>query len=292
MERMLIIGCGDIARRTIRLLRKNYHIYALIRNGMQRDGLRTQGVLPIMGDLDHRKSLSRITALADIVLHLAPPPNSGAKDVRTRHLLAALSKGRLPRQFIYISTSGVYGDCEGAWVNETHTVNPQSARAQRRVDAELQIRHWARVNGVKASILRVPGIYAEDRLPLERLRTGMPTIAADEDGYTNHIHADDLARIIVAALHRGQPNRVYHASDDGVMKMGDYFDVVADAYHLPRPQRISRAEAQRSIPESMLSFMNESRRLTNSRMKQELQVRLNYPTVGNALADQARKAPA
>lgn len=289
---MLIIGCGDIARRTIRLLRKNYHLYALIRNGMQRDGLRTQGVLPIMGDLDHRKSLSRISGLADIVLHLAPPPNSGVKDVRTRHLLAALSKGRLPRQFIYISTSGVYGDCAGAWVSETHMVNPQSARAQRRVDAESQIRHWARTNGVRASILRVPGIYAEDRLQLERLRTGMPAIAADEDSYTNHIHADDLARIIVAALHRGRSNRVYHASDDGVMKMGDYFDVVADAHHLPRPARISRAEAQRAIPESMLSFMNESRRLTNSRMKQELQVRLDYPTVGNALAGRVGDSPA
>ncbi|OIR01374.1 NAD dependent epimerase/dehydratase family protein [mine drainage metagenome] len=285
MERMLIIGCGDIARRTIRLLGKNYRICALIRNGTQRDGLRTQGVLPVMGDLDDRKSLSRITGLADIVLHLAPPPNSGAKDVRTRHLLAALSKGSLPRQFIYISTSGVYGDCAGAWVNETHTVNPQSARAQRRVDAESQIRRWARVNGVRASILRVPGIYAEDRLPLERLRAGMPAIAADEDSYTNHIHADDLARIVVAALHRGRSNRVYHASDDGVMKMGDYFDVVADAHHLPHPRRISRAEAQRAIPESMLSFMNESRRLTNSRMKQELQVRLNHPTVKHFLKD-------
>ena len=284
---MLIIGCGDIARRTIRLLGKKYRLYALLRNGMQRDGLRTEGVFPIMGDLDNRHSLSRITGLADVVLHLAPPPNSGATDVRTRHLLAALAQGRRPRQIIYISTSGVYGDCGGAWVNETHTVNPQSARAQRRVDAESQIRHWARANGVRASILRVPGIYAEDRLPLARLRAGMPAIAADEDGYTNHIHADDLARIIAAALCRGQPNRVYHASDDSAMKMGDYFDVVADAYHLPRPQRVSRAEARRAIPESMLSFMNESRRLTNSRMKQELQVRLNYPTVRNALADRA-----
>jgi len=289
---MLIIGCGDIARRTIRLLGKNYRICALIRNGTQRDGLRTQGVLPVPGDLDSRKSLSRITGLADIVLHLAPPPNSGAMDVRTRHLLAALSKGSLPRQFIYISTSGVYGDCEGAWVNETHTVNPQSARAQRRVDAESQIRHWASVNGVRASILRVPGIYAEDRLPLERLRDGMPAIAADEDSYTNHIHADDLARIVVAALHRGRPNRVYHASDDGAMKMGDYFDVVADAHHLPRPQRIDRAEAQRVLPESMLSFMNESRRLTNSRMKQELLVRLNHPTVRDSLKDAAHDSSA
>jgi nucleoside-diphosphate-sugar epimerase len=284
MERLLIIGCGDIARRTIQLLRKQYRIYALIRNGTQRDALRAMGVVPIPGDLDSRKRLARIAGVADIVLHLAPPPNSGTKDARTRHLLAALSQSTLPRQFIYISTSGVYGDCAGAWVSETHAPNPQSARAQRRVDAESQIRAWARGNGVQASILRVPGIYAGDRLPLERLRTGMPAIVADEDSYTNHIHADDLARIIVSALRHGQPNRVYHASDDGVMKMGDYFDAIADAHHLPHPPRIRRAEAQRVLPESLLSFMNESRRLTNARMKQELQVRLHYPTVRDTLA--------
>ena len=172
--------------------------------------------------------------------------------------------------FIYISTSGVYGDCGGARVSEVHRLNPQSSRALRRVDAELQIRQWAKRNGVSASILRVPGIYAKDRLPLERLRTGMPAITAAEDGYTNHIHADDLAHIIVAALRCGKPNRVYHASDDGETKMGDYFDAVADAYGLPHPPRITRAEAQRVLPQSLLSFMNESRRLLNERMKREL----------------------
>ncbi|ADE10516.1 SDR family oxidoreductase [Sideroxydans lithotrophicus] len=280
MERLLIIGCGDIARRTIPLLRQHYRIYALTRSGKDSG---VPGVTPVHGDLDERASLSRLAGLADIVLHLAPPPNTGVTDVRTRHLLAALSKGGLPRRFIYISTSGVYGDCGGAYVDETRHAHPQTARAQRRVDAEKQIRRWARRNGVQATILRVPGIYAAERLPLERIRSGTPALVAAEDGYTNHIHADDLARIIVAALQRGKPNRVYHASDDGEMKMGDYFDVVADAYQLPRPPRISRAEAQRVLPESLLSFVNESRRLGNGRMKRELGVRLQYSTVMDLL---------
>lgn len=284
MERLLIIGCGDIARRTIPLLSPNYRLYALIRNASQCSLLRSMGVTSIRGDLDHRASLSRIAGLADAVLHLAPPANTGAKDVRTRNLLATLAHGKLPARFVYVSTSGVYGDCAGDWVDETHPVNPQSLRAQRRVDTELLIREWAGRNGVCASILRVPGIYAEDRLPLERLRSGMRAIVAEEDSYTNHIHADDLARIIVAALRHGKPNRVYHASDDSQMKMGDYFDAVADAYRLPRPARITRAEAQRVLPASLLSFMNESRRLTNARMKRELQVNLQLPTVGNTLA--------
>jgi nucleoside-diphosphate-sugar epimerase len=283
MIRLLIIGSGYMARRTIPLLAGHYRIYALVRNDAHKAGLRGQGVTPVSGDLDDRAKLSRIAGLADIVLHLAPP-DAGEYDTRTRHLLAALSKSVLPRHFIYISTSGVYGDCSGARVSETHPLNPQSARAQRRVDAELQIRKWASRNGVVASILRVPGIYAEDRMPLDRLRISMPSIVAEEDSYTNHIHADDLVRIIIAALHHGRPNRVYHASDDSRMKMGDYLDAVADAHRLRQPPRITRAKAQRILPDTLLSFMNESRQLNNERMKKELKVTLSYPTVADMLA--------
>lgn len=279
MNNLLIVGCGDIARRTIPLLARRYRMYALIRNNARRDTLCAQGVTPILGDLDDRASLSRLAGLADAVLHLAPPSNTVVRDTRTSHLLSALSQGRLPKRFIYISTSGVYGDCGGGYVDETHCLSPQSPRAKLRVSAENQIRAWAKHNRVSASILRVSGIYAEDRLPLERLRAGTPVIVEEEDSYTNLIHADDLARIIVAALNRGKPNRVYHASDDSEMKMGDYFDAVADARCMPRPPRISRAEAQKVLPESLLSFMNESRRLKNARIKQELKVKLLYPFV-------------
>lgn len=271
--------------RAIPLLVRRYRIFALVRNPAGREKLRAFGVLPILGDLDDRTSLARIAGLADAVLDFAPPANSGTRDMRTRRLLAALSLGRLPGRLVYISTSGVYGDCGGAVVSETHPLNPQTSRAQRRADAERQIRGWARRNHVQASILRVPGIYAADRLPLERLRQGMPCIADSEDGYTNHIHADDLARIAVAALRHGKACRVYHAVDDSRMKTGEYFDAVADASGLPRPPRISRAEAQRVLPDALLSFMNESRRLTNRRMKRELGVKLHYPTVPDLLAE-------
>jgi nucleoside-diphosphate-sugar epimerase len=292
MRRLLIIGCGDVALRAIPLLKQGYRVFALVRNAAYFARLRAMDVVPLMGDLDDRTSLVRIAGLADAVLHFAPPPNSGMHDTRTRNLLSALSRagpgqGRssiLPKRLVYISTSGVYGDCGGAWVSETHPLKATSPRAQRRVDAEMQIRGWARRNRVRASILRVPGIYAEDRLPLTRVQQGTPGIVATEDSYTNHIHADDLARIAAVALQRGQACRVYHTSDDSDLKMGEYFDSVADAYGLPRIPRISRAEAQRVLPESLLSFMNESRRLTNQRLKRELKVRLRYPTVADTLA--------
>jgi nucleoside-diphosphate-sugar epimerase len=284
MRRLLIIGCGDVAMRTIPLLTKGYSVFALLRNPDYVARLKEIGVTPILGNLDRRHSLARIAGLADAVLHFAPPPNEGSGDPRTRNLLSVLSCGTLPKRIVYISTSGVYGNCGGAWVSETRPLNATSPRAHRRVEAETQIRAWAKRNGVCASILRVPGIYAADRLPLNRLQQGTPGIIDSEDSYTNHIHADDLARISVAALQRGKPCRVYHASDDSRLKMGEYFDQVADAFGLPHVPRVSRADAQQLLSPSLLSFMNESRRLTNQRMKRELRVKLVYPTVADLLA--------
>lgn len=284
MKRILIVGCGDIALRTIPLLTGRYRVYALVRNPDYCEKLRKWGAIPVIGDLDNRASLSRISGLADAVLHFAPPSSTGDTDTRTRNLLGALSTAT--KRLVYISTSGVYGDCGGAWVSEMRTLNAQTVRGKLRVDAERQIRRWARRNGVNASILRVPGIYAADRLPLARLRAGSPAIAAAEDSYSNHIHADDLARICVAALHKGAPCRVYHATDDDEMKMGDYFDAVANAYGLPRPPRMSRRDVQCAVSTMMWSFMNESRRLANQRIKRELKVKLKYPTVADFLAEQ------
>ncbi len=287
---LLIIGCGDIALRASSLLRDHYRLVGLCRRTEGLDQLRSHGITPILGDLDNLNSLSKIAGVAHAVLHLAPPPDRGTRDSRTAHLLTALTKqsrslGRmLPQQLVYISTSGVYGDCGGALIGENHPINPQSDRAIRRVDAEGQLRGWGHRNRVNVSILRVPGIYADDRLPLARLREGVAALIPGEDSYTNHIHADDLALSTVAALRYGRPGRVYHICDDSELKMGEYFDLVADHFGLPHPPRIPRAEAQGRISPGMLSFMRESRRLTNTRMKSELHLNLHYPTVSDALA--------
>lgn len=279
MNNLLIIGCGDIAQRAIPLLSGHFHLYALVRDPARCVSLRSKGVTPIVGDLDERRSLRRLAGLAQVVLHLAPPEGPGARDGRTRNLLATLAQGTLPTRLVYISTSGVYGDCAGAWVSETQPLRAQTRRAMLRISAERQIRTWAARNRVHASILRVPGIYAAGRLPLDRLRAGLPAILAAEDGYSNHIHADDLAHIIIAVLRHARPNRAYHAVDDDEMKMGAYFDAIADAHGLPRPPRLSRAEVQQRVSSMMWSFMNESRRLRNDRMKRELKVQLRYPTL-------------
>lgn len=279
MKRLLIVGCGDIALRALPQLARNYQVFGLARKAEQADRIAALGAIPLAGDLDNPSTLQALHGAADLVLHLAPPGESGERDQRTANLIAALS-ARPPGRLVYISTSGVYGDCGGAWVDEERPLAPQNLRAVRRVDAERSLLAWGRQCGVAVAVLRVPGIYAAERLPLTQLQRGAPVLRAEDDVYTNHIHADDLAGVCQAALERGGAGRVYNASDDSEMKMGDYFDLVADRARLPRPPRIARAAAEAgAIAEGLLSFMRESRRLTNTRMKAELGVRLRYPSV-------------
>lgn len=278
--RLLIVGCGDVGMRLLPLLTPYFRVFATTSQQQRCAELRAAGAVPLVANLDHPASLRRLAGLAPWVVHLAPPPAEGVLDRRTRNLTAILpERGRL----VYISTTGVYGDCGGALFNESRTVAPRNPRALRRVDAERVLRGWARRSGAALSILRVPGIYAADRLPTKRLEQGTPALTEAEDVYTNHIHADDLAAIIAHALFCALPNRIYHAVDDSDIKMADYFDAVADAYKLPRPPRLPRAELQQVVTPALLSFMSESRRLQNSRIKRELGVRLRYPTVGDML---------
>jgi nucleoside-diphosphate-sugar epimerase len=307
-KKMIIVGFGDVAQRLARLLRGRYDIYALLRphdnNGDWRARLqaaRDLGVIPISGDLANAASLLRIANLmlaADCVFHFAPPPNRGANDIYTRNLLASMSRASanghtnrqtkraamLPHRLVYISTTGVYGDCQGAQIDESRPVNPQTDRACRRVDAEAQLRFWGARNQVCVSILRAPGIYAIDRLPIERLQRSTPALRAEDDVYTNHIHADDLARAAWCAARFGKSNRIYNVVDDSEMLMAAYFDQVADHFGLSRPMRVSRAEAPQHISLPMLSFMGESRRISNTRLKRELQLTLRHATVTSFLA--------
>lgn len=274
MKRLLIVGHGDIAGRAAARLPAAVETRLLSRR--------------LGADLDRPETLGRAGGWADTVLHCAPPPLSGAADPRTANLLAALDAGGiLPTRLVYLSTSGVYGDCGGAEVDEARPTNPQTPRAMRRVDAERQLADWCAAHGVALVVLRVPGIYAADRLPLERLRAGTPTLAAADDVWTNHIHADDLAGIVLRALEPDATPGTYNASDDSRMKMGEWFDLVAARAGLPPPPRIARREAEGRIPAAMLSFMNESRRLDNRRMKSRLGVTLRYPTVHDGVPERS-----
>lgn len=278
--RLLIVGCGDVGGRILARLADRFHVVAMTSHAERVPRLRAAGAVPIVGDLDRRRTLGRLAAFRSRVIHLAPPPEGGGRlDPRTRALLTALR--RRPDRLVYVSTTGVYGDRGGARVGETAPVAPANDRAWRRLDAERAVR------AAQGCVLRVPGIYAHDRLPLARLRAGAPALAADDDVYTNHIHADDLARICIAALQRGRRGRVYNAVDRSQLRMGEYFDLVADRYRLPRPPRLPRQQLRAAVSPLMYSFMSESRRVVDTRIGRELRLRLRWPTVADALADPA-----
>ena len=284
---LLIIGCGDVGLRVVRALGGRLRVLALTSSPNRCDALRALGVHPVVGDLDDAATLGRLAGLADAVLYLAPPPTTGITDPRLRALLAALGRRAPPTRVVYASTTGVYGDCHGDRVTETRPLNPTTDRARRRVDAESQLRVWGRATGARTTTLRIPGIYANDRQggrPQDRVTRGTPVLAAADDGYTNHIHADDLARACIAALWRGRPQRVVQVCDDTDMKTGDYYDLVADLSGLPRPARVTRAQAAEHFSAAQWSFMNESRRLSNARMKRELRLVLRRPTIREGLA--------
>ncbi len=272
--------------RVVRALRNRFQLTVLSASGSRAAELHEHGVRVIKGDLDRPSSLRRLAGLAQRVLHLAPPPADAWVDPRTRALARALRLRAPPNVLVYGSTSGVYGDCGGDLVSETRAVHADTPRARRRIDAERTVRFLGLASGVRTSILRIPGIYAPDRsngTPRRRLLAGTPVLDEQDDVFTNHIHADDLARACIAALWRGRSQRVYNTNDDTRLKMGDYFDLAADLYGLPRPPRLARDAARAELPLSMLSFMGESRRLDNTRLKRELRLVLRYPTVTKGL---------
>ncbi|WP_313302906.1 NAD-dependent epimerase/dehydratase family protein [Diaphorobacter sp.] len=298
--RVLIVGCGDVGMRMARVLgaqpsavvrRARLSISALTTAAERKPSLRAAGLRPLTGNLDDAASLRRLSGVFHRVIHLAPPPGGGDtgaqwwRDARSEKLARALRLRSLPDALVYASTTGVYGDCAGALVSESRPVAPATPRAHRRVNAERAMRYLGRA-GVRVSVLRVPGIYGLDRpngTPRARLERGTPVLAAADDVHTNHIQADDLARACALALWRGKPQRVYNVSDASELKMGDYFDLAADIFGMPRPPRVSRADAQDQLPISLLSFMGESRRLDTRRMQRELGLKLHYLTVEQGL---------
>ncbi len=283
--RCLIIGCGDVGMRLLPHLVDRFRVFAVTSQSADSERfvqLRAAGAVPVFANLDQVDTIKRLAGLANIIVHLAPPRTEGEIDLRTQQLAAILPE---MAHLVYVSTTGVYGDCGGVQFDETRPCKPNNTRAKRRVSAENILRAWAKRRGALLSILRVPGIYAADRLPIERLRKGTPALIASDDVYSNHIHAEDLAYLIKLAIFRARPNRVYHAVDDSDLKMADYFDQVADHFQLPRPPRLPRAELEKQVSPMLLSFMSESRRLMNRRIKTELGARLRFPTVKRALLD-------
>lgn len=287
---VLVVGAGNVGLRIVDRLRRRALVTTTSRTSAKAVEQRKHGATPRRIDLDRPQTLHAVQRLDfDAVIYLAPPSTEHPRDLRLRRFLHAIvPKSRRDLAFVYVSTSGVYGDCRGALIDESRPVRPFNARARRRVDAERTVTRYARRHHWHATILRAPGIYDALHLPVDRIKRGLPAIVADEDSYTNHIHADDLAAMCIDALRSKRTARIYHASDDSQLKMGDWFDLVADAFALPRPPRLPRYQIASRVGPMLWSFMRESRRLSNARIKRELRSRLEWSTAQDFLAGRHR----
>jgi nucleoside-diphosphate-sugar epimerase len=284
-RRVLVVGCGYVGERVAALERAACaYVLALVRSGESADRLRAQGIEPVSGDLDDPQSLRTIPVSGADLYYLAPPPSAGITDPRAAAFIEAMMPANLPRRVVLISTTGVYGDCQGQWVDEERPPNPQADRARRRLDAENRFRAFGGLHTVPIIILRVAGIYGPGRLPIERLSRHEPVLREEESPWSNRIHVDDLARVCVAAMRHGRNGSVYNATDGHPSTMTDYFNRVADAAGLPRPPAIARADSRDRLSGGMLSYLAESKRLDNRRLREELGVKLQYPDLTSGLA--------
>lgn len=285
MSGVLIVGCGDIGMRVARLERAaGKAVTGVVRGEAKGAWLQAGGVTPLLADLDDPASLGGLPTAGAVVYYLAPPPGGGFSDPRARNFCAAIAPDQLPAKLVYVSTSGVYGDCGDDLVTEATPVNPQTSRARRRVDAEQTLLAWGKEWGVAVVILRVTGIYGPGRLPVARLAAGHPVLREEESPRTNRIHADDLARVCVAAAQQAGDGEIFNVSDGEGGTMSQYFFAVADALELPRPQAITLAEAKQVMNPLMLSYLSESRRMSNEKMLRHLGISLRYPTLAAGLA--------
>jgi nucleoside-diphosphate-sugar epimerase len=292
MKKVCISGCGDIGQRVAkRYLKDATHsntkveVYGLTRREEVRHQLQEIGIKPVIADLDQPVSLAKLPSKGATLLHLAPPPGTGQTDPRFRTLLHACNQSGLPAKIILLSTTAVYGDCQGNWIDESEPVNPQTDRGRRRLDAENALREWANEYQVPYAILRVSGIYGPGRLPVERLKKGLPILQEEQAPFSNRIHQDDLAMVCVAAAERAPNSAIYNVCDGHPSTMSHYFKSVAAAVGLPLPPEIDREQAQKQLSAGMLSYLNESRRMHNTKLLQGLGIILQYPDLTAGLAN-------
>lgn len=282
---VLIVGCGYVGSRLgVREVTDGASVIATTRTRERFDELTNLGLQPRAIDLAAGPDAQLESLARDAVIHYqVPPPRDGEADLHARHFLASLSQSR-PRIIVQLSTTAVYGDTGGAWVDEEAPINPQSARANRRCDGERLFREWAERHQIPLAVLRVAGIYGPERLPVARLQRGEPVLEPGASPYSNRVHVDDLVRVCRAAARTVRPYRIYNVADGSPSIMSDYFFRVADALGVARPPTLTRAQAEQTLSAGMLSYLRESKRIDNSRLREELGVTLRYPDLESGLA--------
>ena len=284
---IIIAGCGYIGKLLARqLLKKKIPASGIVSSAASLAECKQRHIPCGIIDLDQPQADINLTD--HHLIYLAPPPASGKKDTRITNFLNAIEKYP-PARFVLISTTGVYGDCKGAWIDESAPLNPTAERAYRRADAEQQAQQYCPRHGIALVILRVAGIYGPGKLPLARIKSGQAIVNQQDSPFTNRIHADDLVNVCEKALLNPDITGIYNVTDGHPGTMYEYFTGVAAAMNLPAPPAISLEDARHQLSEGMLSYMAESRRINNKKLLNDFKLVLQYPRLKDALEDMKAK---
>jgi len=284
MAEYLIVGCGDIGKRVgAILIDQGAQVTVTAKTEERAAELENKGFSLVVGNFDFQEDTPQLPCAGRQVFYFMPPQGGGKSDYRMLNFCRQLSPENKPAKLVYISTSGVYGDCGGEVVTEDRPINPQTARAMRRASAESQLAEQAKTLGFELVILRVTGIYGPGRLPVARIMQGHPVLRPEDASFTNRIHAFDLVQVCLAAMERGEDGDIFNVCDGQQSSMTDYFLAVADLYDLERPKQISMAKAEEVMNPLMLSYQKESRRMSNRKMLEKLNITLQYPTLQDGL---------
>ena len=281
-NKIAIVGCGDVGLRIAQRLRISgvtmQKILPIVRSEASQKQLLVDFSETIRLDLDKEHKVAQ-TLLSEIseLYYLVPPQKSGDYDLRSQQILKLLANyGTSLRRIVLISTTGVYGDCQGEYVTEETPLNPTTPRSQRRADMEKQWLSFAKQQQCILSVLRVPGIYSFSRLPRKRLEAQAPIVDPEECGFTNRIHADDLAMICTNVMSKQTGTDIYNATDGKPGKMSQYFIDVAEFLGLAKPQVMSFAEAEEIVTTEMMSYLRESRKISNKKLLATFKLKLVY----------------
>ena len=283
LRKFNIIGCGYIGKKIARgISHEMGELRCYINTGYSKKSLESSGVQAYQFDLDKENSglsQEQVQGFSNShIAYLVPPPRNGVVDTRMSHFISLLEGLKTPPESILlISTTGVYGDCKGEWIDEARELNPQAQRAVRRVSAEEQLRAYVKKYAVSFTVFRVPGIYAADKLPLKRLGSGEPIVRAADSGFTNRIHADDLTAFCIEALVSDVTSGIYNCCDGHPSTMNDYFMKVADTVGIERPAEISLQQAKAELSAGMMSYLAESKRISNKKLLDNFKTQMKYP---------------
>ena len=281
-SQVVIVGFGDIGRKVASLLPTEIDLLTFSRSTADKPGPDSWKCYNL--DLDDDSSKLPVIKPSALIYYFVPPPGNGEIDTRAQKFLSSLEARNIkPSRVVIISTSGVYGDRKGACVSEDDVPNPQTDRARRRLDMERKFKYWCTKYESSLIVLRVGGIYGPGRLPIKRIKDSVPVLCERLAPRTNRIHAGDLAKICIASLNVNHKYRVYNVSDGQEANMTEYFNTIADYFDLPRPPQISWDDAKQILSPTMISYLRESRYMDTTRMREELDIELDYPSLSTGL---------